>query len=204
MMLYKYVSFAAAKAILQKNAIGFSQPKFFNDPFDLPSYPPEPTANPIDAQFAHIRTWGKNQIWAENTGILSLTRTPTNPLMWAHYADKHEGIVVGIDAVIAGLTDEDSNFIPAQYGSVIYVSVRTQHLPKLRRDKSSFPGESYAVPIMCVAIILNSILELAGFILSDREWSALADIIPSIREPLKLRLALRRSQLPALSPPRSR
>jgi hypothetical protein len=125
MMLYKYVSFVVAKAILQKNAIGFSQPKFFNDPFDLPSYPPEPTANPIDAAFAHLRTWGKNHIWTENTGILSLTRTPTNPLMWAHYADKHEGIVVGIDAVVAGLTDEDSNFIPAQYGGVIYVSRRS-------------------------------------------------------------------------------
>ena len=68
MMLYEYVSFATGKAILQKNAIGFSQPKFFNDPFDQPAYPPEPTENPIDAMFAHVRTWGKNQIWSENTG----------------------------------------------------------------------------------------------------------------------------------------
>jgi Protein of unknown function (DUF2971) len=125
MMLYKYVSFATGKAILEKNAMGFSQPKFFNDPFDLPSYPPEPSANPIDGMFGQIRTWGKNRIWGENTGILSLTRTPTNPLMWAHYADKHEGVVIGIDAVVAGLTHEDSNLIPAQYGSVVYVSRRS-------------------------------------------------------------------------------
>jgi hypothetical protein len=125
MMLYKYVSFATGRAILEKNVIGFSQPQFFNDPFDLPSYPEEPSGNPINDTFDQIRTWMKNHIWTENTGILSLTRTPTNPLMWAHYANKHEGIVIGIDVVVAGLTHEESNLLPAQYGSVIYVSRRS-------------------------------------------------------------------------------
>jgi hypothetical protein len=44
--------------------------------------------------------------------------------MWAHYAQNHTGLVIRIDAVEAGLTDERSNLIPAQYGSVIYVSRR--------------------------------------------------------------------------------
>jgi hypothetical protein len=104
MILYKYVSFEAGKAILGRNSIGFSQPKCFNDPFDLPTYPPEPAPNPVESLFSDVRTWVKNHIWAENTGILSLTRTPTNPLMWAHYADKHQGVVVGLDVVGAGLT----------------------------------------------------------------------------------------------------
>ena len=44
--------------------------------------------------------------------------------MWAHYADQHRGIVIGIDAVKTGFTDENSNLIPAQYGGCIYVSHR--------------------------------------------------------------------------------
>jgi hypothetical protein len=44
--------------------------------------------------------------------------------MWAHYADKHRGMVIGIDVVAAGLTDEAHSLVPAQYGSVLYVSRR--------------------------------------------------------------------------------
>jgi hypothetical protein len=137
MILYKYVSFEAGKAILGRNSIGFSQPKCFNDPFDLPTYPPEPAPNPVESLFSDVRTWVKNHIWAENTGILSLTRTPTNPLMWAHYADKHQGVVVGLDVVGAGLTNEETNFIPAQYGSVVYIT---------RRQNNPFVGE-FKTPI---------------------------------------------------------
>ncbi len=126
MILYKYVPFESGKKILETNTIGFSQPKFFNDPFDLPSYPDERSDNPLDDIVGRLRTMGKNHIWAENTGILSLTRTPTNPLMWAHYARNHQGLVVGVDAVKAGLTEEKSNLIPAQYGNVIYVSRRPE------------------------------------------------------------------------------
>ena len=125
MILYKYVSFEAGKKIILGNSIGFSQTKFFNDPFDLPLYPEEDFDHAIAGMFAGLHTMAKNYIWAENTGISSLTRTPTNPLMWAHYANKHEGMVIGIDTVIAGLTREESNLIPAQYGSVIYVSRRS-------------------------------------------------------------------------------
>jgi DUF2971 family protein len=89
---------------------------------------------------------GKNYIWTENTGILSLTRTPTNPLMWAHYAEKHQGMVIGIDAVAAGLTDEKANLIPAQYGSVIYVS-RRQDQPFIGKPQTSLTvGSTYHFP----------------------------------------------------------
>src|ERR1035438_8493458 len=32
-----------------------------------------------------------------NVGILSLTEVPDDPVMWAHYADSHRGILVGFD-----------------------------------------------------------------------------------------------------------
>lgn len=124
MILYKYVPFAIGEKILERQSGLFSSPKTFNDPFDTPYYPEEPTNDPASAIFARLRTIGKNSVWAENTGILSLTRTPTNGLMWAHYADSHQGMVIGFDAGSAGFTDEASNLIPAQFGSVIYVSRR--------------------------------------------------------------------------------
>lgn len=124
MILYKYVPFAGGEKIIESNAILFAQPKTFNDPFDVPSYPDEPVGDPACAILGQLQTMGKNYIWAENTGILSLTRTPSNALMWAHYADKHQGMVIGIDVEAAGFTDEQSNLIPAQYGSVVYVSRR--------------------------------------------------------------------------------
>lgn len=124
MILYKYVPFAGGEKIIDNNSVLFAQSKTFNDPFDMPSYPDESTDDPASAIFARVRAMGKNFIWAENTGILSLTRTPANALMWAHYADKHQGMVIGIDTEVAGFTDELSNLIPAQFGSVIYVSRR--------------------------------------------------------------------------------
>ncbi|GLS32027.1 Protein of unknown function [Mesorhizobium albiziae] len=124
MMLYKYVPFERGRQILEGSAVSFTRREFFNDPFDFPAYPQEPQGDPVSGFFANVRAWAKAQTWAEHTGILSLTRTAANPLMWSHYADQHRGLVIGIDAVAAGLTEESRNLIPAQYGSVIYVSRR--------------------------------------------------------------------------------
>lgn len=35
--------------------------------------------------------------YASNFGILSLTETPDNLLMWSHYGDSHKGVVLGFD-----------------------------------------------------------------------------------------------------------
>ncbi|TPK41277.1 hypothetical protein FJ492_19945 [Mesorhizobium sp. B2-5-4] len=92
MIPYKYVSLADGQRILEDHSVLFSQPKHFNDPFDAPAYPEEPSEDPVSAILAQLQTMGKNMIWAQNTGILSLTHTPVNALMWAHYADKHRGM----------------------------------------------------------------------------------------------------------------
>ncbi len=150
MILYKYVSFDLAKKILTNSSVRFTQPQYFNDPFDLPAYPEMRSENPVNDIFSRLAVMGKNMAWARNTGILSLTRTPTNPLMWSHYAGEHRGMVIGIDVVRAGLTCETSNLIPAQYGSVIYVSVRPNQ-PFIDQPKTGlavgathhFPREHY-------------------------------------------------------------
>jgi Protein of unknown function (DUF2971) len=120
MKLYKYVSMNTAVQIVRSNTIGFSRPEYFNDPFDGPFAIPVPTSNVIEGLFAQIGAQGKSIILSKNTAILSMTRTPTSPLMWAHYADSHSGAVIGIDASVAGFLDVASNMIPAHYGSVVY------------------------------------------------------------------------------------
>lgn len=34
----------------------------------------------------------------KNIGVLSLTESPNNLLMWAHYANSHKGMVIGLDS----------------------------------------------------------------------------------------------------------
>lgn len=127
MKLFKYVSFDAARSILESQSIGFSQAKNFNDPFDTPIALSEEADNSVDAIFKSVAAAGKSHIWHENSGILSLTRSFDNLLMWSHYADAHRGVVIEISAKTAGFTDESTNLIPAQFGRVIYSKNRDAH-----------------------------------------------------------------------------
>jgi len=64
MILYKYVTAEIARLILQNHAIRFTEPQFFNDPFDLPSYPEEKSGNAVEEMFSRVRVMGKNMTWA--------------------------------------------------------------------------------------------------------------------------------------------
>jgi hypothetical protein len=54
-------------------------------------------------------------------GLLSLTRTRTNLLMWAHYADEHRGAVIAID-----VDDPQFSYADEKRGPVDYRSFRPQ------------------------------------------------------------------------------
>lgn len=125
MILYKYVSFETGIDILKNNSIGFTQSPYFNDPFEVEAaYPVLCSDNPVEDFFSDLSNKIKKIAWENNTGILSLTRQPLNPLMWAHYGLAHKGIVIGIDCSINEFTDEEINLIPVQYGNVIYTAVK--------------------------------------------------------------------------------
>ncbi|SMY16294.1 DUF2971 domain-containing protein [Photobacterium aquimaris] len=127
MILYKYMSFEAAKSVLKNNSLGFANPKTFNDPFELEAGYPIEGDNPLQNMLSGISNWGKRYIWADTSGVLSLTRNPLNPLMWAHYADEHKGVVIGINVKKAGFLDSQKCLIPAQFGNVIYTNTRPIH-----------------------------------------------------------------------------
>jgi hypothetical protein len=124
MILYKYISPEGALKVLEENSIAFSIASEFNDPFETQVAYPFQASNPIEGLFEGIRSWGKRYIWTENSGVLSLTRNPTNSLMWSHYASEHRGLVIGFNADTAGFCDESKCLIPAQYGSIIYAKTR--------------------------------------------------------------------------------
>jgi len=118
MKLFKYMSLESLKAVLEHNTLGFSLPSYLNDPFDWPM-PPDVLDYGI---FADLTAVMKGHIWAKYMGICSLTRTATNPLMWAHYGDKHRGAVIQIEADAAGFMQVEKNVVPAHLGSVIYLN----------------------------------------------------------------------------------
>lgn len=123
MIVYKYMSLVGLDACLSNRTIRFTKPTNFNDPFDC-------AASADDTmQGLNIRTAGPTNsdrlaCIRNAIGILSLTRNPLNPLMWAHYGQNHTGGVVAIDAEAAGLECADSNIITASTGNIIYTTVR--------------------------------------------------------------------------------
>lgn len=120
MILYKYMSAKALKSALTKKTLRFSNPNFFNDPYDC-ALSTSDEQHPTDKSFI---TNILSRTHRDRSGVLCLTRNQFNLLMWAHYGENHEGAVIGIDTTEAGLDCEQQNIIPAKSGSVIYTSVR--------------------------------------------------------------------------------
>lgn len=118
MILYKYTSFEVAKKILETSSIGFSCPKDLNDPFECTSFGFLKNASYNNSISTIIDRY--KDIFSRNYAILSLTKQPLNSLMWSHYGDSHQGVVIGIDIKEASLTDMIISAIPAQYGEVVY------------------------------------------------------------------------------------
>jgi hypothetical protein len=113
-----------ALKVLEGNSIAFSIASEFNDPFETAAGYPVKPSNPIEECFEGISSWVKRHAWTKNSGVLSLTRTPTNSLIWSHYANEHRGVVIGFDIDVAGFSDEERCLIPVQYGSIIYTQTR--------------------------------------------------------------------------------
>lgn len=113
MRLYKYYGYEAGLAALRSQRLGFRCPKDFNDPLEL-SFPIE-DSSPKGEQLARaldaLRDW---------VVILSLTETPTDSLMWAHYGEDHRGFVIGYNTSDPFLSSSNYNLITVDDGAVSY------------------------------------------------------------------------------------
>lgn len=119
-ILYKYYSYAGGKAALKSQNLGFRKPEFFNDPFELTalsnSVGPVRKQETLKAQIDQLK---------DQVVILCLTRSAFNPLMWAHYADQHQGFVIGYDVSGPFLNSPDYNLITVDSGDVLYTNTKT-------------------------------------------------------------------------------
>jgi hypothetical protein len=116
-ILYKYVP-PKRIDILQNGRIAFSDPRTFNDPFEVsPVFAADdPEAIELakklsiagedhDVMRARIEKLqddhGMKRLVYENAtnivGVLSLRAVPDSILMWAHYTEKHTGFAIGFD-----------------------------------------------------------------------------------------------------------
>lgn len=99
-MLYKYRSLENYKYfvdIIIKERLYAANYKELNDPMEGQYlYSNTPTSN----RFSEIITNLKQQI-----RIVSLSREENHPLMWAHYANGHRGVAIGVEV------DENVNFV---------------------------------------------------------------------------------------------
>lgn len=136
-MLYKYVDLCTGMKIIKEPSLKFTHPYRLNDPFEITSSFYEDDSRDYSGEensFNHHKL-------VISYGVLSLSRSPLNALMWAHYArgnkqasgkfidfsennENHGGLVIGIDAEEAGLNGGAHNVIPAKFGSVIYTSTK--------------------------------------------------------------------------------
>lgn len=120
MILYKYYDAGGGRAALNSRRLGFRTPSNFNDPFELTAL------SNGDGPMSKLHTL-RQQIeqLKEQVVILSLTRSPLNPLMWAHYGREHTGVVIAYDVSGDFLNSQEYNLIPADTGEVIYTHTKS-------------------------------------------------------------------------------
>ncbi|MDN5543513.1 MAG: DUF2971 domain-containing protein, partial [Acinetobacter sp.] len=110
---------------LQDKTLVFSHLEDFNDPFEcttLGLY-----EHPISINNSNFVI---QQKFSRNFLISCLTKQPLNSLMWAHYADSHNGVVIGINVKKAGLNDAEKFIIPANEGEISYLKEQPKNLNK--------------------------------------------------------------------------
>lgn len=131
-IMYKYLNIKVLNEFLKNPAIKLSNPKELNDPFESSiTSNIENLFNKIDKDKPRLPV----DIWEiksaiNGMGIVSLTETHRNKLMWAHYADEHKGVAIGFNTKILSeyisdiATNDKGILIPPKLYKVKYDSVR--------------------------------------------------------------------------------
>jgi hypothetical protein len=122
-ILYKYYGYESGLKALHSSNLGFRTPYHFNDPFELSFL-----SNSEGPRSKQAELISKLDELRNTVVILSLTRTPYNPLMWAHYGQEHTGFVVGYDVSDEFLSSSKYNLIPVISGDVIYTYTKNSHM----------------------------------------------------------------------------
>lgn len=123
-LIYKYTPHNQCHKydIIKKNELWFAEFSSLNDPLDLnlafrqeysvdeimAYWENESRENPKENLTKNLKEYGDNENFVKSQkkifwqiksriGVLCMSKTPKNILMWAHYANGHKGIVYGFD-----------------------------------------------------------------------------------------------------------
>ncbi len=101
MRVYHFLNSKWTEKALRKNRLKVSIIDKLNDPFEFHAGFSNPTAE-IKKVF---RIWKSNI--SKEFGLLCFSKGWHNPLLWSHYADKHEGFALGFDILDNTATEVD-------------------------------------------------------------------------------------------------
>jgi hypothetical protein len=90
MRVYKFLSSEFAMKDIWERRIKISEISDLNDPFELIP------CDLADPKHLHAVLAMRDQM-TRNRGLLCFSSSWTNPLLWAHYSDKHRGICLALD-----------------------------------------------------------------------------------------------------------
>jgi len=162
-LIYKYIDIIGAFKLIEKQTFKFSNPREFNDPFDLyeklidfsktGSRPPDMMTRKekrrVDTASDKVKIRTLSHEWRKlrnNYGISCFSKTYKDILMWSHYADKHTGICIGFyidamklldDGFLTIAVEYKDNFIPMPY-SDLDMKVRLNSILQYLSLKASF------------------------------------------------------------------
>ena len=146
-IVYKYVT-EARTDILEKRQIRFTSHRDLNDPFEC-RFAMEPFEQEREAAQKDGYRWetAEIEVWLEEQrqlGILSLSATPANLLMWSHYAEEHKGFVIGFDAQHSWFDEGQAYFEERIYSTTkVFLGLDGLQLVEYARDmpKTGRPRE---------------------------------------------------------------
>ncbi len=107
MVLYHYTEFNNGLDDILNSHIKVATLDSVNDPYEWVPCVKMPDGSVIPAD--HARNWW-HEHYKDQIGFVCLAKSCTNPVMWAHYASKHQGIVLGFEC-----RPSESKIWPVEY-----------------------------------------------------------------------------------------
>lgn len=158
------MSFSAARKVIDTQSIGFSCLEDLNDPFECTAFGFRDSED--SSITATVATNACKNRFSRKYGVLSLTRQPLNALMWSHYGDYHQGVVIGFDSDLAGFSDTKRNVIPSQYGEVIYSATKPhKNIPIIEEQELMDIGENISFDLDTFNLVKRA------FLYKSVEWA---------------------------------
>lgn len=90
MRVYHFINEEFGLKVLREKRLKISRINELNDPFEFFS------VEMTSPEFRESMKAAKKEV-AKNFGVNCFSKNWTNPVQWAHYADKHKGICLGFD-----------------------------------------------------------------------------------------------------------